>query len=296
MTQFNLVPAGVRKANPEIPDGIVKNEPIVIKDGISSSSNYKGKGKIDVQQNVDREFRGTPIKSMKRTDFTPLKGTFVDMKTLTKGKLTNGRGDTYEGPYGLSLEVKIGKFNLPDGDKYEGEYVQYIAQGEGKLTNLNDGRVYEGPFVNGNKEGMGTQTLKNGHVVNRLFECEYQYRHALKVYPAPRFKMPFARDVVSGNVPQGKGKITYKCGDKYEGDFVNGLKQGKGKYVFKDENVYTGEYMNDKVNGYGEYVWKNGNYYKGNWKDEKYDGEGVQFSKSKKQSKKCIWKDGKPVE
>ena len=33
---------------------------------------------------------------------------------------------------------------------------------------------------------------------------------------------------------EGKGRITYRNGDKYEGEFKNNLKDGEGKYIFKN--------------------------------------------------------------
>jgi hypothetical protein len=39
----------------------------------------------------------------------------------------------------------------------------------------------------------------------------------------------------------GKGKIKYKNGDIYEGDFKQGIKEGEGIYRFKPGlRVYTG--------------------------------------------------------
>ena len=44
---------------------------------------------------------------------------------------------------------------------------------------------------------------------------------------------------VNDGVRFGKGVMTYRVsGDRYEGDWVNGLYHGKGKYTFKNGNYY----------------------------------------------------------
>ena len=51
----------------------------------------------------------------------------------------------------------------------------------------------------------------------------------------------------------GKGKIKYKNGDMYEGDFKNGIKEGEGIYRFKPGlRVYTGESHKDTITGQGK--------------------------------------------
>lgn len=36
--------------------------------------------------------------------------------------------------------------------------------------------------------------------------------------------------------------------ERYQGDWVNGIRQGKGMYI-KDGTLYTGEFVNDALNG-----------------------------------------------
>jgi hypothetical protein len=50
----------------------------------------------------------------------------------------------------------------------------------------------------------------------------------------------------------GKGKIKYKNGDIYEGDFKQGIKEGEGIYRFKPGlRVYTGQFKSDTITGLG---------------------------------------------
>ncbi|MBK7139781.1 MAG: hypothetical protein IPH74_12475 [Bacteroidetes bacterium] len=51
----------------------------------------------------------------------------------------------------------------------------------------------------------------------------------------------------------------YTNGDKYDGDFVNGIREGDGIYYWKEGEKYIGKYKNNKRNGYGKYYDANGN-------------------------------------
>ena len=53
---------------------------------------------------------------------------------------------------------------------YEGEYLEGIKNGKGKVYNIDGKLKYEGEFVNGKKSGKGKEYDKNG---NLLFEGEF---------------------------------------------------------------------------------------------------------------------------
>ena len=71
-------------------------------------------------------------------------------------------------------------------------------------------------------------------------------------------------------------------GEKYIGDFKNGVKEGKGilYYDKDDENErskYEGDFKNDKQEGKGTLYFKNGNKYEGDFKDSKSEGKGIMY-------------------
>lgn len=41
--------------------------------------------------------------------------------------------------------------------------------------------------------------------------------------------------------------MKYQNGDKYEGQWQNGLKNGAGTYIYSDGSKYQGEWKNDQM-------------------------------------------------
>ncbi len=78
----------------------------------------------------------------------------------------------------------------------------------------------------------------------------------------------------------GKGTMVFgsksnKAGDKYVGEYREGKKDGQGIFTFSDGEKYDGEWKNDKRNGIGKNVWANGSMYIGEWKSNKQNGFGT---------------------
>merc|ERR1719481_1163477 len=96
--------------------------------------------------------------------------------------------------------------------------------------------------------------------------------------------------------------MKWQNGDRYEGDWIDGIRQGKGCYTSKSSgNKYDGEYNNDKKEGSGKYIWSNGDWYDGAWSGGLRHGQGVYVWKEKNENSEEIeeigryegdWKDG----
>ena len=61
---------------------------------------------------------------------------------------------------------------------------------------------------------------------------------------------------------------------KYVGFFKNGKYDGRGRLIFRRGDYFEGEFKNNKANGFGKYVNNNGEIYIGNWVDDKQEGKG----------------------
>ena len=79
---------------------------------------------------------------------------------------------------------------------------------------------------------------------------------------------------------EGYGVYHWPSGDRYEGEFVNGLKQGDNCKFFwhdgcEDGLTYEGEYMNDKQHGNGYKTWNDGRSYQGQFVGNEMEGHGT---------------------
>jgi hypothetical protein len=59
--------------------------------------------------------------------------------------------------------------------------------------------------------------------------------------------------------------MTYRSGDRYTGEFRDGVKSGQGEMRYANGDVYRGEFENDKPHGNGTLVMSNGAKYEGGW-------------------------------
>ena len=78
----------------------------------------------------------------------------------------------------------------------------------------------------------------------------------------------------------GYGIQTYDGGDKYEGDFKDGVKHGTGRYTWANGRVYEGDWRDGKRHGSGVYKNVLGVKFKQEWQDdmllsETIDGEAL---------------------
>ena len=71
----------------------------------------------------------------------------------------------------------------------------------------------------------------------------------------------------------GKGTYTYANGDKYVGEYKDNMMHGQGTYTYASGAKYVGEWMNDMMHGQGTYTYADGTIEKGLWKNDEFVGE-----------------------
>jgi hypothetical protein len=54
---------------------------------------------------------------------------------------------------------------------------------------------------------------------------------------------------------EGKGRLVYKSGSAYEGEFKEGYKDGMGTMTYVSGNKYEGNWKSNKKHGYGTMYW-----------------------------------------
>ena len=95
-----------------------------------------------------------------------------------------------------------------------------------------------------------------------------------------------------GGFAGGQGKITFRNGDKYEGEFEKGWAQGTGKYMYTDGRIYQGEVSYNRIEGRGVCTWPDGRRYEGEYVKNYKEGHGIYYwpDGSKYDGQ---WKEGK---
>lgn len=160
---------------------------------------------------------------------------------------------------------------------YEGSVSYDEPNGYGTFYDYN-GSKYVGYFINGHIQ-TGKFYFKDGTVYEGPFDSNWDFH--------------------------GKGKMTWKSGDTYTGEFRHGEKTGQGVYrwkkggylegyfekfvikkgtrVFDDGSKYEGTFDNDeKYHGKGKYYYTDGCIYDGDWLHGERTGRGVVWSTKNK--------------
>eukprot|EP00934_Nitzschia_sp_Nitz4_P002124 Nitzschia sp. Nitz4//scaffold341_size29662//15258//16685//NITZ4_008039-RA/size29662-processed-gene-0.27-mRNA-1//-1//CDS//3329548549//2124//frame0 len=140
------------------------------------------------------------------------------------------------------------KTHLPDGFgtmKYHKQAREYVGDwemgkyhGHGTLTNP-QGDVYEGPFIDGIKEGKGANmTYHDG----RSFKGRYhlgKMREGHLIFADGSYY----EGLLENNKRSGFGLYKFKNGDQYEGQWKNDLMHGRGKMEWNlDGAWYNGDW------------------------------------------------------
>ena len=163
--------------------------------------------------------------------------------------------------------TKVGEDGQTTQDKSSKDYT-----GKAQVQYPN-GDTYDGPFVNGVREGTGVYTY--GETGNKY---EGEWKNNLKNGIG---KMTFGTDAeYTGHFDDGKrsGEGVYKylkTKDLYSGSWKNGLKHGKGTFIFFDTKMkIVGDWANGQIIK-GRWIFANGTYFEGVFENNFPKGEGV---------------------
>ena len=75
--------------------------------------------------------------------------------------------------------------------------------------------------------------------------------------------------------------MNFTSGDRYDGEWFEGLRHGQGTYTRSNGDNYVGQFEKDKYHGKGKMTWKtmpNNQvaYYDGQWRENKRHGHGIE--------------------
>jgi len=198
----------------------------------------------------------------------------------------------------------FGTWVYPNGDKYEGNWVNQKMHGVG-IYYYKNGDTYKGDFRDNKLEGTGTFISHvgdkyTGEYLNNFAEGEGTYYYANgKVEQGLWLKGQFVGNnkktgCVSGDCSNGKGTYILDNGEKYVGSMKNGSREGKGVYYFNSGEWYSGEWSKNQRNGQGTNYFPDGEKYEGNWKNDLRHGYGTHTYLNGK-TKTGMWENGRYV-
>ena len=87
------------------------------------------------------------------------------------------------------------------------------------------------------------------------------------------------------------GMDTEWAGDKYVGEFKDGLFYGQGTYTYVGGDKYVGQYKDGKAHGQGIYTFANGKKDVGEWENGKLNGYAIQYNADGTIIREGIFKD-----
>ncbi|CEM21891.1 unnamed protein product [Vitrella brassicaformis CCMP3155] len=85
----------------------------------------------------------------------------------------------------------------------------------------------------------------------------------------------YTGEVDKRNRPHGTGKLTYKDGSVYSGEFKDGKRHGYGLIFYNDGTRYTGQFVDDYREGEGREVTPDDTIYVGTFRGGLCEGRGV---------------------
>ena len=252
-------------------------------DGGWLNNRWHGKGdwKQTANGSIIRHYKG----GFKNGSFHGKGVSYRSKRSYYDGEWVNGR------MHGSGVYIDSSR-----GEKYTGEFIDGLRHGKGQVEflkgiNKDHGDKFVGDFVSNKKEGKGTYTFANGGYYSGDYKHGKRHGSGIQVTP----KGSYDGEWKNGK-QHGKGISTWtNNGDKYEGGYVAGKLHGYGVYTFGKGsgyflpgNKYEGEWKNGLQDGKGTTYVNFANRYlqsPNKTKDEK----GVGFDRITSR----IWKDGK---
>lgn len=147
-------------------------------------------------------------------------GTYIWMGPASEEDETPTEKARFEGNYKDGQKTGVGRMVYPNGDVFEGEWLDNKAHGEGTYTYKKSQDIYSGSWVNGKKHGQG------------------RYEFAAD-------QSQFVGAWENGDMVSGTWEL--KGAGSYSGNFKLGRPLGAGKYAFTSGITQGGSYVEKKA-------------------------------------------------
>jgi hypothetical protein len=125
---------------------------------------------------------------------------------------------------------------------YEGNFVNEKPNGKGTMD-YGGGEKFVGNFKDGQEDGDGILYKKN------VPQPVTYTNGKVKIKTSPGVVIggnaPTILGCVQGDCYNGFGIVKFESGNRYEGNFIYGIKSGEGKFYFASGNVFSGNFKDD---------------------------------------------------
>jgi len=238
-------------------------------------------------------------------------GNFIDDIISGTGHLVYITGEEYNGVFENGQFHGYGTLTFSTNDKYNqksyaGNFNDGKYHGRGLLI-WTTGESFDGAWRNNQRNGRGIYNYKQNDEYGRK-SYDGSWKNDQKLYHSPGKMMYNNDDYYVGTYNKynqredrgtyyfnkdsiykkydgsyhngekhGRGKLTYKNGASYDGEYKFGKRAGYGKYIYPDSSkfaYYLGNWLNDRFENSGKFVWRNGDIHLGNFKGGKQHGKG----------------------
>jgi hypothetical protein len=169
----------------------------------------------------------------------------------------------------------FGKAFYPNGDTYDGVFIEGYRRGKGIYTFKKNGDKYDGFYEENKKHGFGKMayTSKTGEEEEEAAEDEKPSMRAGTYLGY--FNAGLRGGKAGAEEKESEGTFTYANGDIYVGQWQSGKKHGRGSYSYaKDGTKLVGDWVQGKITN-GEWIFPNGTFYSGKFRYNKPFGKGV---------------------
>lgn len=134
---------------------------------------------------------------------------------------------------------------------------------------FNEGTYY-GQDENGVPEGFGFLVYGEYQIESRFSRGKPVGKGRILGYKEVA-GIKISGGIIDGKL-NGKAEITFRNGERYEGDTLNNQMKGKGKYFYSDGSVYDGEFSHNLKHGKGVYNCHSNTQYSGYWENDTFIG------------------------
>jgi hypothetical protein len=166
--------------------------------------------------------------------------------------------------------VSVCNLAFPNGDRYEGQCVDGVGDGQGVYYSVSGDR-YVGGWFRQNRHGAGILTAADGKVM----EGHWRNGVAYGTFTIKWQNGTLYVGQIEGDLPHGEGTMTFANGDSYTGQFVKNVKHGQGLMKWANGISYEGRYENDVPNGFGIYKLADGSRFEGMFVDGQVTQNGT---------------------